>query len=132
MAKYIYPAVFAKEENGYSVSFPDLENVVTCGDDLEDALEMAEDALSLMLVDMENNSEYIPKASAVKDIKTGPDEFVTLIRCDTDRYRRLLNSRAVKKTLSIPEWLNESATAAGINFSQVLQDALKRELNIIK
>lgn len=130
--KYVYPAIFTKEEKGYSIAFPDIEGANTCGDDLEDALEMAEDVLSLMLVDMENNNENIPTASAVKDIKTGSDEFVTLIRCDTDRYRRLLNSRAVKKTLSIPEWLNESATAAGINFSQVLQDALKRELNITK
>lgn len=128
--KYIYPAVFTEENPGYSVSFPDIENCFTCGDDLEHALMMANDALSLMLTDMEDRKLDIPKPSRVNDIKVGDNEFTTLIQCDTEQYRRTLKNRAIKKTLTIPEWLNESATAAGLNFSQVLQEALKAKLNI--
>ncbi len=129
MAKYVYPAVFHPEKDGgFSISFPDIENCVTCGDDLPHSIEMAQDVLSVMLIEFEDDRSEIPTSSDVKRVKTRANEFVTLIACDTDRYRRLMNSAAVKKTLSIPMWLNESAVSAGINFSQVLQDALKKEL----
>lgn len=128
MAKYVYPAVFTKEDTGYSVNFPDLEGTYTCGDDLEDSIEMAEDALALSLTNYEDMKKEIPVASSVDQIKTASGEFVSLIRCDTTRYRKLLNNKSVKKTLNIPEWLNEAALAAGVNFSQVLQDALKEQL----
>ena len=130
MAKYVYPAVFTDEGNGYSVEFPDLAGCATCGDTLEEAMEMAEDSLSLALTDYEDRREPIPSSSLINDVKKEPGEFASLIRCDTTRYRRVLNNRAVKKTLSIPEWLNEAATAAGINFSQTLQEALKVKLNL--
>ena len=131
MSKYIYPAVFHQEDDGgYSISFPDIENCVTCGDDLSQGLEMAADVLPLMLTEYENDGREIPAPTDIKEISVNQNEFVTLISCDTDKYRRLMNSTAVKKTLSIPMWLNESAVSAGINFSQVLQDALKKELGI--
>ncbi len=128
--KYVYPAVFAEENGGYAVEFPDLEGCVTCGDDLNDAIAMAEDVLSLALVDIEDSHQEIPTPSILSDIKLEDGEFANYIRCDTERYRKLLNNRAVKKTLSIPEWLNESAVAAGINFSQTLQEALMQKLNL--
>jgi antitoxin HicB len=130
MAKYIFPAVFMSEDNGYSVDFPDLEGAATCGDSLEDAIEMAEDSLALTLTDYEDRNVPIPKPTPINEVTKHPGEFVTLVRCDTERYRKLLNGRAVKKTLSIPEWLNESAAAAGINFSQTLQEALKAKLGL--
>ncbi len=131
MAKYVYPAVFVPEEKGmYSVSFPDIEGCFTCGDNLPDAMEMAEDALSLMLYDMEEDGEVIPEATRLCDVTTTGDAFATYISADTFEYRKKFNNRAVKKTLSIPSWLNDSATAAGLNFSQVLQDALKQQLNV--
>lgn len=130
MAKYVYPAVFTDEGDGFSVEFPDFEGASTCGDTLEESMEMAEDSLALTLTDRENRNDVIPEPTFINDVKTGPKEFVSLVRCDTDRYRKLLNNRAVKKTLSIPEWLNESATAAGINFSQTLQEALKAKLGL--
>ncbi len=128
--KYTYPAIFTEEENGaYSVDFPDLQYCSTCGDDLEDALFMANDALSLVMICYEDEHKEIPTPSRVKDIPVKENEFVNLIQCDTIQHRKLLNNKAVKKTLTIPAWLNESAMAAGLNFSQVLQEALIQKVN---
>jgi predicted RNase H-like HicB family nuclease len=127
MAKYVYPAVFTKEDNGqYSVVFKDLEGCYTCGDTLEEAIYMAEDVLAFTLYNYEKNDKTIPAAS--ESYKLGSNDFINYIRCDTEEYHRMNNNKAIKKTLSIPEWLNEKATAAGINFSQVLQEALKDKL----
>lgn len=131
MAKYIYPAVFHPEkEGGFSIEFPDIDGCFTCGDDLADGMEMASDALPLMLVQLEDEKAEIPAPSAINDLKIEEGDFATLIPCDTTVYRRLMNNAAVKKTLTIPAWLNQTATSAGINFSQVLQDALKTQLNL--
>lgn len=129
MAKYIYPALFTPEkEGGYSVEFPDIDGCYTCGDDLDQSLYMAADALALMLTEYEDEKKTIPAASDIRKVTTNGNQFVSLVSCDTDQYRRLLNNKAVKKTLSIPEWLNAKAIAAGINFSQTLQDALIEKL----
>lgn len=130
MAKYAYPAIFTKEETGYSVSFPDIDGCFTCGDTLPEAVEMAEDALCLMLYDHEEDGEPIPDASDIKVIQAQTNEIVSLVCCDTLEYRKLYDSRAVKKTLTIPNWLNTLADRAGVNFSTVLQDALKAKLDI--
>ena len=130
MAKYVYPAIFTEDEAGYSVRFPDVDGCFTSGRSLQEALEMAEDAMCLMLYDMEESGEAIPAASGVNNVQTEPGEFVSLIGCDTLAYRKRYGSKAVKKTLSIPSWLNEAAEKAGVNFSNVLQDALKQLLHL--
>ena len=131
MAKYVYPAIFTPEENGqFSVRFPDIENCFTGGDDLVGAMDMAKDVLCLMLYDLEETGQTIPPASSLGSVQTGPDEFASLVACDTVEYRKLRDNRAVKKTLSIPAWLNAMAERDGINFSGVLQEALKQKLNI--
>ncbi|MBQ9607458.1 MAG: type II toxin-antitoxin system HicB family antitoxin [Lachnospiraceae bacterium] len=131
MAKYIFPAIFAPDEKGmFSIRFPDVDGCFTCGDNLEHGMNMANDALSLMLVEMEDKGREIPVASGINDLKMNKDEFATLISVDTTVYRHTLNNMAVKKTLSIPQYLNQAAIAAGINFSQVLQDALKEKLGM--
>ncbi len=131
MAKYVYPAIFVPEDKGmYSIFFPDIEGCTTCGNDLPHAMEMARDALSLMLYDMEEESEEIPPATPLNDIPTEGGTFATYISADTFEYRKRFHNKAVKKTLTIPEWLNEAAAAAGVNFSQVLQDALKAQLHL--
>lgn len=123
--KYAYPAIFTPEENGgFSVVFPDLEGCFTCGDDMADALFMAEDALALVLYGYESDGREIPAPSKMEDLKLNDGEFVNSVACDTMEYRKRFNNKAVKKTLTIPEWLNETAMAMNINFSQVLQDAL--------
>ena len=131
MARYAYPAVFKPEENGqFLVDFPDLESCYTCGDDMKDALVMAEDALAFTLYDYEREGKAIPESSTPDCIELEGKEFVNYVVCDTLEYRKLHNNRSVKKTLTIPEWLNESATAMGLNFSQVLQDALMDKVGI--
>ena len=131
MAKYVYPAIFTKEEDGkYSVSFPDIMNCYTGGDDMADALEMAEDVLCLMLYDMEKDGKAAPPPSDSKAVKVDNDSIVSLVRCDTETYRRFYENKSVKKTLTIPMWLNERAERANINFSSILQEALKTHLHI--
>ena len=133
MARYVYPAIFTQEEEGgYSIRFPDLENCFTDADGLIEGMQMANDVLCLTLYDMEQNQKKIPAASEMADIQkiAKEDEFVTLIVCDTIEYRKFFDNKAVKKTLSIPSWLNDMAERAGINFSGTLQEALKHQLNI--
>lgn len=130
MAKYIYPAIFSSEEGGFSVRFPDIDGCFTSGEDLADALKMANDTLALMLVHLEDEKRDIPVPSDILSLKIKKGEFSSLISADTIAYRHTLNNMAVKKTLSIPAWLNDAATAAGVNFSQTLQDALKEKLSI--
>ena len=132
MSKYVYPAIFTPEKDGgYSVLFPDLEGCYTCGDTLEEALLMAEDVLAFTLYDYERSKRAIPTPSTSKTLKVKSSEFVNYIRCDTLDYQKQHNNQAVKKTLSIPEWLNERAVDAGLNFSQILQEGLKKKLNIV-
>lgn len=131
MAKYVFPAIFEKEENGsYSVIFPDVPGCFTGGSDLENAVEMAEDALALMLFHYECEGRSIPAATELSDLRTEGGAFASLILCDTIGYQKRHNNRAVKKTLTIPEWLNEAASEKGINFSQVLQEGLCSRLGI--
>ena len=125
MKKYVYPAVFTEEDNGmYSVNFKDLESCYTCGDDINDAILNAQDVLSMVLYRYEKERKPIPRPSSISGIEIDDKSFVSYVVGDTDTYRRMHNNKAVKKTLTIPEWMNEVAIAQNINFSQVLQDAL--------
>lgn len=129
--KYIYPAVFTEEsEGGYSVVFNDLESCYTCGDTLEEAMCMAKDVLELVLYGYEVDNKPIPSPTPIHSITTDDTSFVTLIQADTLMYRKEFSQKSVKKTLTIPEWLNEASIQANINFSNVLQEALKQKLNI--
>ena len=130
MAKYAYPAVFTREEAGWSVDFPNLEGCFTCGDTLPEAMEMAEDALALALYDREEDGEDIPPASDLRKVQADTQEIVSLVCCDTTEYRRLHDDRAVEKTLSIPNWLNTLSERAGLNLSAVLREALMAKLEI--
>ncbi|MBQ8804614.1 MAG: type II toxin-antitoxin system HicB family antitoxin [Tyzzerella sp.] len=130
MNKLFYPAIFHNaEEGGFWISFPDFPECLTEGDDMEQAYEMAVDALGLVITSRTEEGEIIPKASQADEI-TAEDGVVVIVEFDMLAYQKKHNSKAVKKTLSIPEWLNEEAIAAGINFSQVLQEALMLKLNI--
>lgn len=130
--KYNYPAVFhAEPEGGYTISFPDIEGCLSQGETIQECCEMAEDALTLMLWDMEEN--HIPALSPtpINEVhKESKDDIVTLVKADTLAYRRKYDTKAIKKTLSIPQWLDTMAQEKGVNFSNVLQQALIKELNI--
>lgn len=131
MSKYAYPAVFTLEtEGGFSVHFPDLEGCYTCGDDLADAIEMAEDVLALILYGYEKDGREIPAPSSETNLRLSDGEFINYIACDTLEYRKMYNNKAVKKTLTIPEWLNEAAVSMNLNFSQILQEALLAKIQM--
>ncbi|MCD8154336.1 MAG: type II toxin-antitoxin system HicB family antitoxin, partial [Clostridiales bacterium] len=125
-------AIFTPEEDGgYSVIFPDLDGCYTCGDDMAESLIMAEDVLALTLYGYESEKKEIPAPSIASNFTLKKGEFVNFNACDTLAYRKMYNNKSVKKTLTIPEWLNEVASEAGVNFSQVLQDALKVQLHMV-
>ena len=128
--KYVYAAVFNPEGERYNVYFPDLPGCHTCGDNLEDAVDMVNDALCMWLYHLEEKKETIPPVRHPKDIEVTGNDFVMAVSVDTDDYRRFYENKLVKKNLNIPSWLNAKAEAANINFSQVLQKALKAELNL--
>lgn len=96
MAKYLYPAKFEKEASGYSVLFPDLD-VATSGETLEEAMDMAKDALCLTLYDMEESKKEIPAASDIQTLDCSEGAFLSLVECDTLEYRRFYSSKAVKR-----------------------------------
>ena len=117
MAKYVYPAIFTEEEEGgYSIDFPDFGSCFTCAEDLESGMEKANDVLCLTLYGMEEDGETIPAASSIEAMQQAakPGEFATLVACDTLKYRKFFEKRAVKKTLSIPAWLNVMAERAAL------------------
>lgn len=130
MKKLFYPALYHKAaEGGFWVSFPDFPECLTQGDDMQDAYEMAADALGIAIVSREEEHEPLPAPSAPDAVSADADSFCVIVEFDLLSYRRKHNSKSVRKTLTIPEWLNEAATAVNINFSQVLQDALIQKLD---
>ena len=129
MNKLFYPALFhTAEEGGFWISFPDFPECFSQGESMEQAYEMAMEALGLCIMEKKKNGMTLPKASVPAEIKSESDAVIVIVEFDVDVYNRKHNSKSVKKTLSIPEWLNEEALAAGVNFSQILQEALIQKL----
>lgn len=128
--KFFYPALFHKEDDGgFWVSFPDIPECLTQGTDMSQAYEMAVDALGLALEDRmkENN---VPVPTSIDFLVIAENSYPVIIAFDLLEYKKKHSSRAVKKTLTIPEWLNDEAIKKNINFSAVLQEALKAQLGI--
>ena len=129
--KHVYPAIFEKESvGGYSVYFPDLPGCVTEGDTMEEALDMAKDAVGIYLTVLEEEGKAFPVASDPAKLCPEENGFVALVDMDMLAYKQKHDKRAVKKTLSIPQWLNTMAEREGINFSNILQRALKERLGV--
>ncbi len=127
---YLYPAVITKfAEDDYNVRFPDIEGINTFGETFEEAYLMAEDALKLYLFDAHENGEEIPESKNFF-ITLEENQTQVIIKTRLKEIIRELDDKAVKKTLTIPSWLNKEAENAHINFSQVLQSALKEHLNL--
>lgn len=133
----IYPACFYKEkEGGYSVLFPDFDGAGTCGETFEQAMNMAVDFLAGNIYDLKRCKKNIPIASDISSVN--PDEFydeyedvvVNMVAVDVEEYAKKHFEKSVKKTLTIPSWLNDLAIENHINFSSVLREALENRLNI--
>jgi predicted RNase H-like HicB family nuclease len=125
--RYIFPAIFTYEEDGgISVSFPDLPGCLTCGDNQEEALLMAQDALRGHLATLEDLQREIPKASDIRKIEKDSGEEIVIV----EAWMLPLRHKTVRKNLTIPAYLATAADQAGINFSQVLSEALRSELGM--
>jgi len=130
--KYIYPAVFSFDDDGISVEFPDLPGCLTCGDNEDEAIRMAKDALGLHLYGMERDNDEIPIPSSIGEIHTESNQAVILVEVWMPIVRDEIENRAIKKTLTIPKWLNDIAEKNKVNFSHILQSALKEHLGLNK
>lgn len=123
---YIYPAVFYKESDGrYSVIFPDLNDLATYGDSFSDAYSMAQEACGQYLFSELRGGNVLPVATPIEDvIADEKGAIVNAVGVDLNEFVRKYGDKSVKKTLSIPAWLNTTCEELGINFSKVLQEAL--------
>ena len=118
---FCYPAVFHRENDEYWVEFPDLEGCHTFGSAVNETLQNAQEALSSHLLTMLEAGDDLPAPRDLATVAAPDDGFTSNVTCNVDPYK---DTRAVKKTLTIPAWLNDRAIARGINFSQALQEAL--------
>lgn len=128
--RYVYPAVLTYED-GYeiAVTFPDLPGCATSGETDNEALMMAKEALGLHLWGMENDGDELPAPSSIRDIELEAGEIVALVEVYMPSIRLSQENRSVNRTVTLPAWLNAQAMERGVNFSQVLQDALRAEIN---
>lgn len=122
----VYPAIIHNEDNSYWVEFPDLEGCQTCGCTLEETMEFAQEALGLYLVAVSEDGHELPTPSDLSTIPTPDGGITSYISSNIEQYRK--NTKAVKKTVSIPAWLAEEAEKTNISLSKVLQDGLKERL----
>ncbi|RKI22234.1 type II toxin-antitoxin system HicB family antitoxin [bacterium 1xD8-6] len=126
MAEYVYPAVFHPNDDGsFTITYPDLPGCISEGKSLGNAMYMAQSALTQWIGYLADKQQAIPPASDLKVVETAPDEFASLIRTETK------DGRAVKRTVSIPKWMDDQVSEAGLSLSRVLQDALKERLNAV-
>ena len=127
---YIFPALFTYDADGITVEFPDLPGAITAGDTEDEALLMAKECLELHLYGMEEDKDEIPNASHIINIEHNKNQAIVVIKANMRATRDEMNNKAVKKTLTIPKWLNDEAMNKKINFSAILKEALKDELGI--
>lgn len=129
---YIYPAIFEYDKDGISILFPDLPGCISCASNDEEALYMAKDALGLFIASCEEDGDELPSPTSLNKIKLKSNQRPALIEVNMPLFREAIFNISVKKTLTIPKWINDLAEKNNINFSQVLQSALKKCLGINK
>lgn len=127
---YMFQAIFTYDKDGISIEFPNLPGCLSCAGTTEEALFNAEEVLGLFLYGIEKDGEIIPEPTPFEDIQCAKDQKAVLIEVWMPLVRHEIENTSVKKTLTIPPWLNEIAKANKVNFSQTLQAALKDYLNI--
>jgi predicted RNase H-like HicB family nuclease len=123
----VFPAIFTFDGKYYNVDFVDLKGCSTFGDSIENAFSMAQEAMGLFL----DNLTTFPKPTLdFSNVNLQTNQFISFVSIDMEEYRKKFNNKSVKKTLTIPMWLNSLSEKSNINFSQVLQEALKEKLGI--
>lgn len=134
--KNVYPVLFTKTDDCVLIEVPDF-NILTEGKDMNDAMEMARDAIELNCVTMEDNKEEIPVPSDIKtlNVENGTfsedgDTIISFVDIDSATYRKKIDTRTVRRNVAIPSWLNYAAEQAGVNVSRILQEALMNTLKL--
>lgn len=127
---YIYPAIFDFADDGISIEFPDLPGCLPSAHNVDDAVKYAKEAMALYLYNMEIDNEEIPNPTNIDKLKPNNNQAILLVDVWMPIYRNAVENKAVKKTLTLPKWLNDLAEKEKVNFSSVLQEALKFKLGI--
>jgi len=128
--KYVYPALFVKEDETIIVTFPDLEDTFTDGATMQEAFENAEDVLNLMLWNREEEKDDIPMPSSPEQITVPQGATLAMIKADTLAYRKLHDQKTIRRSITLPSRLDTIAREHNINFSQLMQNAIRRECGI--
>ena len=137
--RVVYPVLFYEEENSYSVFVPDLNNISTCGDTIEEAIYMAQDLIAGYILDIMEEGEKIPSASNIDkvsfkalekeiDYDGYKSKFKTYVVVDISEFAKKWNKKLIKKTVNIPMWINTKAEELNINFSKTLEEALLEKI----
>lgn len=129
MKKYFYPAIFSKEGNAYNVRFIDFDDIFTYGIGFDDAYYMAQDALYMMLPEYKDNLPEPTYDYMKVEVKEG--EIISMVELDLVEHEKKISSKTVNTTVTMPEWLKNLADMKGINFSKLLQESIKNELNLL-
>ena len=132
----VYPVFFTKTNDKVLVEVPDLD-ILTEGNDMNDAIDMARDAIELKCVSLEDDKEEIPNPSNIKDLNINNGSFadegetvVSFVDVDSTEYRKKIDTRTVRRNVALPSWLNYEAEQAGVNVSRILQEALMNTLKL--
>ena len=128
--KQAYPVIITKDKDFFVASIPDFETG-TQGESLAEAIEMARDALGMCGCYMQDEKKDIPIPTDIGNVTKEASDILTLVDVDFDEYRKKHEMRTVRKNVTIPSWLNEEAESANINFSALLQKAIKAELHLL-
>ena len=127
---YLFPAILSYDDDGISIEFPDLPGCLPCADTTEEAVANARDAMALHLWSMEKDNDDMPEPTPITNINLGENRVPLLVDVFMPPVRDRLNNKYVKKTLSIPQWLNIEAERQGVNFSLILLNGLKQYLQL--
>ena len=132
----VYPVFFTKTNDKVLVEVPDLD-ILTEGKDMNDAIDMARDAIELKCVSLEDDKEEIPNPSNIKDLNINNGTFadegetvVSFVDVDSTEHRKKIDTRTVRRNVVLPSWLNYEAEQAGVNVSRILQEALMSTLKL--
>jgi predicted RNase H-like HicB family nuclease len=129
---YVYPSILTYEKNGISIEFPDLVGCLPCATNTEEAIKNSKEAMALHLYGMEESNIEIPTPTSISDIKLEQHQTLLLVEVYMPLYRDAIENSFVSKNVTLPLWLRKVAEENKINFSQLLQSALKEKLNIKK
>ena len=129
---YVYPAILSYEVNGISITFPDLDGCISCAKDTEQALKYCKEVLSLYMYSLEEDNMEIPTPTSIDKLKLEANQIPLLVEVYMPLERMAIDNVSRKTTVTMPQWLKVLAESKGVNFSQVLQEALKDKLNIRK